>query len=439
MRKSKKHTLIIMLILVAVVCVSFCMCSAKENTKKTTDAFSDVKETDWFFDNVKFVCEKGIMNGTGDGKFSPYENTTRGMVVTILWRLDGETKEKGNNFSDVSADTYYYDAVAWASNNKIVTGYNEMVFGADDFATREQMLAILYRYAAYKKYDTNQSLSIDEYSDGIQVSDYAVEAVKWGYANGIISGTSNTTLSPRDYVQRCQLAAMIQRFCDKYSNMKISEDKEITSDANQTTDTPLTDNTGSEDKNKSSGTSGGGTSGGSSSGGGTSGGNTVDKATEAPTTEPIIDETDKKDDIKENKNPIIKVNDIEAKPGESVQVKASIKNNPGILGMTLIAYYDESYCTLESVESGDALNSVLDMTPSKTLGSGARFVWDGIDISDDQIKDGDVLLMKFRIKDNVPDIRIPITLKCYDSDAFDRDLNEVPLQTEDGSITVKSN
>lgn len=439
MGKSKKNISVITLIFALLVGILVCVGSAKDSVKNVETSqvnsnvklYSDVNENDWFYSDVKFMSDKGFMTGTDSNVFSPYEKTTRGMIVTILWRLDGQVHEEGKAFSDVSSDSYYHDAVIWASNNQIVNGYNEMIFGADDAATREQMCSIIYRYAAYKQYDTTQKLSLEKYADRTQISDYAVEAMEWGYANEIISGTSDITLSPQDYVQRCQVAAILQRFCSKYVNSKAENDT-----AGNMNNTPETADNAFNSTVKNSYNSGGSSGGGSSYGGTSGGGQTSIEVNTAAPTMPS-DQPDTKEDNKVNNNPAIVVNNVDAKKGENVQVSAIINNNPGILGMTLIAYYDETYCTLESVDIGDAFAGILDLTTSKTLNSGVKFVWDGIDIADDQIKDGTVVLMNFHVADNAPEGKIPITLKCYDGDAVDKNLVNVPLQIESGSITVK--
>ena len=394
--------------------------------KSTSDSnvtlYSDVQASDWYYEDVKYASEKGLMNDTGDGLFSPYEETTRGMIVTILWRLEGEPKGSGASFSDVENDAYYYDAVAWAVKNEIVNGYDASVFGPNDAATREQMMSIIYRYAEHKGYDISQRASLDDYSDRETISGYAVGAVQWCCFNDIISGTSEDQISPHDLVQRCQVAAILHRFCEKYIDTAASEDV-------QSTETSVQDEI--EDDNKN-------VIGGGFGGSGGTGGSADSRPTK--TSEPDILPTEKPSDAGDevqNTNPLITVNSAEADAGGNVQVNVDIKNNPGILGMTLIAYYDETYCSLEKVESGEAFDGVLDMTVSNTLNSGVRFMWDGIDLTDDQIKDGTILVLDFHISDDAPEGKIPITLKCYNGDIVNRDLETLSVQIDSGSIIVK--
>ena len=139
--------------------------------------FTDVKKTDWFYEAVQYVYENGMMSGTGDTTFSPDTTTTRGMIVTILHRMEGKPTAAGETFTDVAAGQYYADAVAWASANGIVSGYGNNLFGPNDPITREQMAAILYRYVQYKGYDDAVKGDVSAFADGNQVSSYAVEAM----------------------------------------------------------------------------------------------------------------------------------------------------------------------------------------------------------------------------------------------------------------------
>lgn len=397
--------------------------------KSTSDSnvtlYSDVQASDWYYEDVKYASEKGLMNGTGDGLFSPYEETTRGMIVTILWRLDGGQKESGASFGDVDDDAYYHDAVVWAAGHDIVTGYDVDTFGPDDAATREQMMSIIYRYAEHKGYDISQRASLDDYSDRETISGYAVGAVQWCCFNDIISGTSEDQISPHDLVQRCQVAAILHRFCEKYIDVSSFEDIEPT-------ETPAQDKDENDNKNAAG-------SGGSGGSGGTSDSKPI-KTSEPdvlPAETPSYTENTG-DDVPSYDGPLITVNSAEAKAGENVQIKAEISSNPGILGMTLIAYFDETYCTLEKAESGEAFNEVLDMTASGTLNSGVKFMWDGIDLTDEQIKDGTILVLDFHVADNAPEGKIPITIKCYNGDIVDRDLETLSLQIVNGSILVNN-
>ena len=177
--------------------------------------FTDVAEESWYYDAVRYVYENGLMSGISNTKFEPDLTTTRGMIVTILYRLE-ETPavSDGSVFMDVEANQWYSDAIAWAAANNIVGGYGNGLFGPDDPITREQLAAILYRYAQYKGYDTNASADLSKYTDLEQLSEWAQEAVAWANGEGIINGTSVATLVPKGSATRAQVAAMLMRFCE---------------------------------------------------------------------------------------------------------------------------------------------------------------------------------------------------------------------------------
>ena len=177
--------------------------------------FTDVAEGSWYYDAVRYVYENGLMAGTSNTKFEPDLTTTRGMIVTILYRLeDTPAVSSMADFTDVEADQWYSDAIAWAAANSIVGGYGNGLFGPDDPITREQLATILYRYAQYKNYDTAASADLSRYADFEQVSEWAQEAMAWANGEGIISGTSAVTLAPKDSATRAQAAVMLMRFCE---------------------------------------------------------------------------------------------------------------------------------------------------------------------------------------------------------------------------------
>lgn len=176
--------------------------------------FNDVSANDWFASAVDYVTGKGMMNGTADNTFSPKANTTRGMVVTVLYRLENQPSTSAASFTDVASGAYYANAVAWANANGIVSGYGSGKFGPNDKVTREQLAAILYRYAQYKKYDVSGANSLDGYTDAQSVSSYAVPALQWANAAGIVTGKSGSKLDPKGYATRAEVAAMLMRFCE---------------------------------------------------------------------------------------------------------------------------------------------------------------------------------------------------------------------------------
>ena len=177
--------------------------------------FGDVKSADWFYNDVKYVYEKGMMAGTAADVFAPNATTTRAMIVTILYRLEGSPAVTGTSaFVDVPVGQWYTDAVNWAAANQIVKGTSATTFAPNDSITREQMAAILYRYAQYKGYDVTKKADLSGYSDNGQVSAYAKDALAWANAAKLINGVTNTTLAPQGNATRAQVSAILHRFCD---------------------------------------------------------------------------------------------------------------------------------------------------------------------------------------------------------------------------------
>ncbi len=183
-------------------------------TEPWVNPFTDVSENDWFYDAVRYVSRSGLMQGTG-AAFSSGAATTRGMLVTILWRLENASAPlKALSFTDVSGDADYAGAVAWAAENGIVGGYGDGNFGPDDSLTREQLAAILYRYAGYKGYDVTGEADLSRFSDSNSISSYAQTAMHWANAGKLINGTDGNLLNPLGDAARCQVAAILQRFIE---------------------------------------------------------------------------------------------------------------------------------------------------------------------------------------------------------------------------------
>lgn len=187
---------------------------ATETPSKTK--FNDVSANDWFASAVDYVTGKGMMNGTADNTFSPKANTTRGMVVTVLYRLENQPSTSAASFTDVASGAYYANAVAWANANGIVSGYGSGKFGPNDKVTREQLAAILYRYAQYKKYDVSvgEDTNILSYDDAQSISSYAIPAIQWACGAGVVTGKSGSKLDPKGNATRAEVAAMLMRFCE---------------------------------------------------------------------------------------------------------------------------------------------------------------------------------------------------------------------------------
>ena len=181
--------------------------------EETPLPFTDVTEGDWFYDAVRYAYETGLMDGVGDSLFAPNSETTRAQLVTILYRLAGEPEPGGDSgFSDVAAGTWYTDAVAWAAQNGIVNGVSDTEFAPGDDITREQLAAILYRYAACQGYDVSQRADLSGFGDASSIRPYAQEALSWAHAQGLVLGFEDGSLRPQGTASRAQIAAVLMRF-----------------------------------------------------------------------------------------------------------------------------------------------------------------------------------------------------------------------------------
>ena len=188
-----------------------------ENPNTGANPFTDVSEKDWFYGDVMFVYENGLMLGTSKTLFSPHGTATRGMMATILWRMEGSPVPKGkNSFTDVEAEKWYADAITWTAENGIFAGYGKDKFGPDDPITREQLAAIFYRYADYKGYDLTVKGNLDKFKDADKITDYAKTAMQWAVGSGLVKGKSGNLLDPQGTATRAEIAAMLHRFIEKY-------------------------------------------------------------------------------------------------------------------------------------------------------------------------------------------------------------------------------
>ena len=188
-----------------------------ENPGTGANPFTDVSEKDWFYGDVMFVYENGLMLGTSKTLFSPHGTATRGMMATILWRMEGSPAPKGkNSFTDVEAGKWYADAITWTAENGIFAGYGKDKFGPDDPITREQLAAIFYRYAGYKGYDLTVKGNLDKFKDADKITDYAKTAMQWAVGSSLVKGKSGNLLDPQGTATRAEIAAMLHRFIEKY-------------------------------------------------------------------------------------------------------------------------------------------------------------------------------------------------------------------------------
>ena len=177
--------------------------------------FTDASPTAWYHDGVHWALAEGVMNGVGNGKFAPDSPTSRAMIVTMLYRMEGEPETAGKaSFKDVADGRFYTRAVDWAFENEIVNGYNADTFGPDNDLTREQLVTILERYAKYKGFDVSEGESayLTGFTDADTISNYAVKAFRWAVDAGIINGTGNGKLSPKTDASRAQVATMLMRY-----------------------------------------------------------------------------------------------------------------------------------------------------------------------------------------------------------------------------------
>lgn len=334
--------------------------------------YSDISSSDWYYEGIQYVCEKGLMQGTSASAFDPNITTTRGMIVTILYRLEGTPSAVEAKFTDIKAGQYYSNAVAWATESNIAGGYGDGRFGPNDNITREQLAAILYRYAEYKKYAVSARAKLGEYKDANAISGYAVDYMSWANAMGLITGETASTLNPKGYALRGQVAVILKRFCE---NIAFSE-KESSGDEAQNTP-------------------------------------------------------------EDNLAPAIYINDVTATPGEkNIEIPILIKNNPGILGMTLSVSYNENVMSMKSAINGEAVSDVLILTHGKMLGSGCRFIWDGLEISPENVKNGAILLMKFSISDNALSGSYPIVVTYDNGDIVDNKLVVISPVVSNGHIAI---
>ena len=177
--------------------------------------FTDVRDDSWYVDDLKYIYSQGLMSGITDTEFGPDAPTSRGMLVTMLYRLEGQPAvDQGSIFSDVPADSYYANAVTWAVSNGIVNGLEGGgTFAPKNDITRQELASILYRYAVSKGYTVSGRGSLSAYEDADQASEYAVEALVWANRMGLINGVTQNTLEPKGLAKRCEVAAILHRFC----------------------------------------------------------------------------------------------------------------------------------------------------------------------------------------------------------------------------------
>lgn len=179
-------------------------------------SFDDVKETDWFFESVRFANFYHLMSGVSENEFAPLNNLTRGMLVTILYRLEGEPECSESTFNDVDKDMWYSDGIAWAAENKVVNGIGENKFAPNSNITREQIALIMYNYSNLHSLDTTESKSAESFKDASDVSDWSKKAVEWAVGSGLLSGKGDGILDPKGNATRAEIATILMRYVEKY-------------------------------------------------------------------------------------------------------------------------------------------------------------------------------------------------------------------------------
>lgn len=187
---------------------------SKPAKPSTPHPFTDVPSGEWYADAVQYVYDLGMMTGVTPTTFGPGVTTNRGMIVTMLYRLEGEPAVGRASFTDVAAGEWYSDAVAWAEANGIVNGMTPTTFEPLTTITRQQMATILYRYASFKGYDVSSRVNLSSYTDAGQIDAYAMTAMQWANAEGLITGMTPTTLNPAGSATRAQVATILMRFCE---------------------------------------------------------------------------------------------------------------------------------------------------------------------------------------------------------------------------------
>ena len=189
-----------------------------EPDSKTEMAVDDVKESDWFYDAVQYAYENGMMSGTGENSFSPYLNTTRGMIATILYRMSGESyTDQKTIFSDVKVGMYYNTAIAWGVEKGIISGYDDGLFRPEKNITREELAVLIYNYAKYKGFDVSniEGMAVYEFTDYEDISDWAMTAVRYCLNAEFISGRTDGSFDPKGYATRAEVASVIMRVLEK--------------------------------------------------------------------------------------------------------------------------------------------------------------------------------------------------------------------------------
>lgn len=348
-------------------------------SKNVTNKFTDVHENEWFAESVEYVKDKGLMNGITVTTFEPQTSITRGMIVTIIYRLEGSPEAKSElQFSDVNPTYYYCTPIIWASENGIVNGYSKDTFAPDDEITREQFATILYRYAEKKGIDVSDSSNavvLLSFEDESKISEYAVKALSWANDTGLIKGVTVTTLEPQGKATRAQAATIFMRF-DKlikqseqsYSSTKTKDnetDNEETALSKNDNSSPNNDSGSKKDPVENDDKDDVYTSGDNN-----------DNDKNAGEWDDVNDKTDKdENEVSFTKSTIV-ISSTSAKAGEKASVTISFNNNPGTAVVMLDLKFDDEMLNLTDVKYGSQFEE--NGEQPRFDGSPDRIVWSNV-------------------------------------------------------------
>ncbi len=410
----------------------------------TTYKFSDVPKNEWYAESIDYAYENGFMNGMTQTTFEPQTSISRGMIVTIIHRMEGSPKTAGElNFVDVNSTYYYCEPIKWASQNGIVNGIDKENFAPDAEITREQFATILYRYATSKGIDVKareQSFSFANYVDKDKISEYAVLALAWANENGLIKGVTTTTLEPQGKATRAQAATIFMRF-DKLLKETVkagdssekSDEKANDNKDNETTEKKTSDKEeSSSDKDNTPQTTPDSNQN-----------NNQDKDENAGEWDEVTGESGKNDDDKDNEGNKDEENDnnkdeLPASPtiyienvsvsGKYADVYISVINNPGIASLKFDVKFDDKKLKLVSVDFdsswGDYITAPTPYKNPQTINMISPF--------ENIAANGKLAVLRFELLDDIVEERIII--KCDQSNIFDSDFNDVEFETINGKI-----
>jgi len=393
------------LILAAAV-VSVLAASVRCHSNIAVKKFADVPEHEWFAESVAYVNAKGLMNGVSATKFDPKASITRGMIVTIIYRLAGSPQVNTTQpFEDVKLASYYSAPIAWAYENGVVNGYSKDVFAPDKEITREQLSVILHRYAQKQGVVVRNGLekeSLSAFKDNDKISGYAEEALAWASMNGLLQGVTATTLAPQGKATRAQAATIIMRF-DKLLAQFAESSVSPNEPDNEHQGNNKTDHDAKDDHDANAG-----------EWDDVSGGAGKDStAFEKPT---------------------IAMDNVFAKAGERIEVKVSIHKNPGILGAILNVAFDEKLVLVDAAE-GSAFSELTMTKPGRYI-TNCNFLWDGLDKT--AKKDGEIMTLVFAVSDEAkPGDKMRISCSYLPGDIVGENFEMVDLSVIGGMITIR--